>query len=88
MQRYSDVDIACGLDTRKTTNGYMFSISGEAISWCSKLQQIVAPSTSEVAYISATKASKEAIWLGRFAKELGVPANTPVLAVTARVLFI
>ncbi len=39
----------------------------------------MALSTTEAEYISATEASKEAIWLGRLAKELGMPASTPVL---------
>ncbi|MCO5595809.1 hypothetical protein L7F22_049859 [Adiantum nelumboides] len=68
--------MAGDMDTRKSTNGYVFAIAGGAVSWCSRLQKIVALSTTEVEYISATEASKEAIWLGRLAKELGMPAHT------------
>ncbi|MCO5608072.1 hypothetical protein L7F22_062277 [Adiantum nelumboides] len=59
--------------------GYVFTLAGGAISWCSRLQKIVALSTTEAAYISATEASKEAIWLGRLVRDFGLPAHAPVL---------
>ena len=79
LQGYCDADMAGDLDTRKSTSGYVFTIAGGAVSWCSRFQKIVALSTIEAEYISATEASKEAIWLDRLAKELGMLANTPVL---------
>ena len=36
-----------------------------------KLQNVLALSTSEAGYVSATEASKEMIWLQRFMEELG-----------------
>ncbi|MCO5573839.1 hypothetical protein L7F22_027614 [Adiantum nelumboides] len=72
-------DMAGDMDTRKSTSGYVFAIAGGAVSCCSRLQKIVALSTTEAKYISATEASKEAIWLGRLGKELGMPVSTPVL---------
>ena len=44
---------------------------GIAVSWISKLQQVVAISTTEEEYVAATEASKEMIWLQRFMEELG-----------------
>ena len=79
LQGYCDADMADDLDTRKSTNRYMFAISGGEGSWCSKLKKIVALSTTEAKYILASEASKEAIWLGRLAEELGMPTNTLVL---------
>ncbi len=79
LQGYCDADMAGDLDTRKSTSGYVFAIAGGAVSWCSRLQKIVALSTTEAEYISATEASKEAIWLGRLVIELGMPDSTPVL---------
>ena len=78
--------MAGDLDTRKSTSGYVFAVSSGAVSWCSKLQQIVALSTTEAEYILVAEASKEAIWLGRLAEELGMPHRTLVWAMTARVL--
>ena len=53
-------------DSRKSTTGYVFTIGGTIISWISKLQKIVALSTTEAEYVVATEASKEMIWLQRF----------------------
>ncbi|MCO5592584.1 hypothetical protein L7F22_046587 [Adiantum nelumboides] len=67
------------LDTKKSTNGYVYTLVGGAISRCSRLQKIVALSTTEAENISATEASKEAIWLGRLVIDFGLPAYAPVL---------
>ncbi|MCO5575677.1 hypothetical protein L7F22_029481 [Adiantum nelumboides] len=61
------------------TNGYVYTLAGDASSWCSRLQKIVALSTTEAEYISATEASKEAIWLGRLVRDFGLPTYAPVL---------
>ena len=47
-----------------------FTIGRTTISWISKLQKVVALSTTEVEYVVATEASKEMIWLQRFMEEL------------------
>ena len=64
--------MAGDLDNRKSTTGYLFTFSGGAISWQSKLQKCVALSTTEAEYIAATEAGKEMIWLKRFLQELGL----------------
>jgi len=51
--------------------GYIFFI-GSPGSWCSKKQKVVALTITEAAYLSGTKATKEAIWL-RSLSELGLP---------------
>ncbi|MCO5592246.1 hypothetical protein L7F22_046244 [Adiantum nelumboides] len=76
---FCDSDMACDLDNRKSTSGYVYTLAEGAISWCSRLQKIVALSTTEVEYISATEASKEAIWLGRLVRDFDLPAYAPVL---------
>ncbi|MCO5581068.1 hypothetical protein L7F22_034944 [Adiantum nelumboides] len=55
-------DMAGDMDTKKSTNGYVFAIAGGAVAWCSRLQKIVAMSTTKAENISTTEASKEAIW--------------------------
>ena len=50
----------------------MFTFSGGAISWQSKLQKCVALSTTEAEYIATTEAGKEIIWLKQFLQELGL----------------
>jgi hypothetical protein len=44
---YVDSNFAGDLDKRRSTSGYVFSLAGGAISWMSKLQNIVALSTGK-----------------------------------------
>jgi len=44
---YVDSDFAGDLDKRRSTSGYVFTLAGGAISWMSKLQNIVSLSTTE-----------------------------------------
>lgn len=72
LEGYTDADMAGYLDSRKSTSGYVFTFSGGAFSWQSKLQKCVALSTTEAEYIAAVEASKEMLWLKRFLQELGL----------------
>ena len=49
----------------------MFTLAGGAVRWLSKLQSVVALSTTEAEYMAATQACKEAIWMQRLMEELG-----------------
>ena len=70
VRGYVDSDFAGDLDKRKSTTGYVFTIAGGAVSWISKLQTVVALSTTEAEYMAATQACKEAIWIKRLMEEL------------------
>ncbi|MCO5611249.1 hypothetical protein L7F22_065501 [Adiantum nelumboides] len=78
LKGFCDSDMAGDVDTRKSTSDYVFTLAGGAVSWCSRLQKIVALSTTEAEYISATEASKEAIWLARLCSEFGLPDKAPM----------
>ncbi|CAN0860294.1 Retrovirus-related Pol polyprotein from transposon TNT 1-94 [Linum grandiflorum] len=71
--------MAGDFDSRKSTSGYVFTFSGGAISWQSKLQKCVALSTTEVEYIAAVEAGKEMLWLKRFLQELGLKQSEYVV---------
>ena len=60
LKGFCDSDMAGDVDTHKSTSGYVYTLAGEAISWCSRLLRVVALSTTEAEYISATEASKKA----------------------------
>ncbi|KAH9753878.1 Integrase catalytic domain-containing protein [Citrus sinensis] len=66
-----DLDKRKSLSKRKSTTGYVFTFAGAAVSWVSKLQTVVALSTTEVEYMAATQACKEVIWIQRLLEELG-----------------
>ncbi|KAK1681040.1 hypothetical protein QYE76_041888 [Lolium multiflorum] len=56
----------------KSQSGYVFILNGAALSWMSAKESTVAKSSTESAYIAASEASSEAIWMKRFITELGV----------------
>lgn len=61
---YADTDGGTAEDRRAIT-GYAFliDIGHGAVSWSSKLQEIVSLSTTESGYVAATHGMKEALWL-------------------------
>jgi ATP-binding cassette subfamily B (MDR/TAP) protein 1 len=70
VRGYVDSDFASDLEKRKSITGYVFIITGGAVSWVSKLQTVVALSTTEAEYMAATQACKEAMWMKKLIEEL------------------
>jgi kynurenine formamidase len=60
----------------------MWPVAGGYISWLSKKQPTVALSTAEAEYMSASNATKEAIWHCTFLTDMGFP---PTKATTIHV---
>jgi hypothetical protein len=60
---YMDVDYASEVDDRRSTTGYLFTLSRGPICWKSTLQSIVAMSTTEAEYMVVAEAAKKALWL-------------------------
>ena len=58
LEGFTDADMGGDMDTRKSTTGYLYTFAGATVSWVSRLQRIVALSTTEAEYIAATKACK------------------------------
>ena len=72
IRGFVDADWVGDLDQRRSTSGYVFSLFGGAINWMSKVQSVVALSTTKVEYMVATHASKEEIWLQRLCSSMGL----------------
>lgn len=72
VRGYCDADWASDEDERRSTTGYVFTMQGGAISWCSKQQKTIAISTTEAEFMSMTAAIQECIWLKMFEQELFV----------------
>lgn len=68
---YSDSDYGGDLINYKSTTGYIFLLAGGPISWKSKLQPLIAQSTTEAEYIAINTTIKEAIYLKALLDELG-----------------
>ncbi|KAL3830794.1 hypothetical protein ACJIZ3_019596 [Penstemon smallii] len=79
VQGYVDADFAGEVDHRRSTTSYVFTVGSTAVSWMSRLQKIVALSTTEAEYVAVTEASKEMIWLQGLLDELGFKDEKNVL---------
>ena len=72
MRGYSGADWVGDSDESRSTSGYVFTLSGGAISWCSKKQDCIALSIIEAEYISHSIVTQEAIWLRSFLQDLNL----------------
>ena len=70
MIGYSDADWAGDMNDRKSTSGYLFMMSGAAVSWKSREQTCVALSTAEAEYIALASATQEATWMRQLLEDL------------------
>ena len=69
---YTDASFQSDSDDFRSQSGYVFSLNGGAVSWKSSKQDTVADSTTEAEYIAASGVAKEAVWIKKFIKALGV----------------
>lgn len=69
---YSDADYANDTETRKSTTDYFFELKYGPITWCSKKRSFVTMSTMESEYVAASAATREAVWLRRFMRNIHV----------------
>ena len=74
LVRYTDADGSMDED-HKAISGYAFLIDGGAVSWSSKKQEIISLSTTESEYVTATHATKEALWLRSLIAEVFSPVD-------------
>ncbi len=72
LDDYIDSDFQSDISDRKSTSGFVFICNGGAGSWKSSKQSTTADSTTEVEYITASDAAKEAVWIKKFVSELAV----------------
>ena len=74
---HSDADHGGNPDNGKSTGGYVVKIGSGAVSGSSKLQPLVALSTTEAEHISAVEAGKEILWMCQFMRELWYNVSGP-----------
>ncbi|XP_059658324.1 secreted RxLR effector protein 161-like [Cornus florida] len=68
---FCDSDWAGCVNDMRSTSGYAFSFGSGVFLWASKKQEIVAQSSAEVEYISASLAVSLVIWLRRIFEDVG-----------------
>src|ERR1700761_6771813 len=76
---YSDADHGGNPDNGKSTGGFVVKIGPGAVSWSSKLQPLVALSTTEAEHISAVEVGNKILWMRQFMGELGYTISGPSL---------
>jgi hypothetical protein len=67
---YNDNDHTGDIDTSKSTSGILFFLGKCPISWRSVKEQVVAMSSCEAEYITASTASTQPLWLARLLGDL------------------
>ncbi|KAK8559961.1 hypothetical protein V6N12_012772 [Hibiscus sabdariffa] len=72
IKGYTDASFQTDKDDSRSQSGFVFCLNGGAVSWKSSKQDTVADSTTEVEYIAASEAAKEAVWIKKFITGLGV----------------
>ena len=70
--RYSDASYGSDQETKKGRSGYVFLSAGAAISWGSKLQDVVALSSTEAEYMAMGHAVQEGLYLQMLQLEMGI----------------
>ena len=72
VKGYTDVSFQSDRDDFTSQSGYVFCLNGGVVSWKSSKQGTIADFTTEVEYITAGMAAKEAVWMRKFIDVLGV----------------
>eukprot|EP00253_Pinus_taeda_P026348 PITA_26348 len=71
LVRFTDSDWVGDPDDRKSTAGYVFTLSSRPITWACKKQATISLSLAEAEYCGAVEASKEALWLHQILSKFG-----------------
>ena len=76
VRGFVDSDHGGDTKTGRSTTGMVFFLGDSGISWRSKLQTCVAPSSAEAEYIAACAAAKEAAFLRKICADMGMQQET------------
>lgn len=74
---YCDASHGDCLDSGQSTGGYITTMAGGAVDWSSKLQSIVALSSTEAEFVAAVEAGKEILWMRNVLGEYGFAQEGP-----------
>lgn len=73
---FVDADYAGEIEKRRSRTGYVMMMNSGCISWKSKLQTVVANSTTDAEVYAATLAIKEVVYLRDALRRIGLPQAT------------
>jgi hypothetical protein len=78
LHGYSNSSLGDQTDNRHSTSGYVFLLTGGAISWSSCKQKTVAQNTTEAEYMAMTDTANQAAWYCSFLEELQYSMDEPI----------
>jgi hypothetical protein len=76
---YSNTDHSGNCNNERSTSTYIVKIGSGTVLWMSRLQPIVALSTTEAKFIAAASAGQEVVWMRQLLGELGFSSAGPSL---------
>lgn len=76
LHGYYDANWGQDAFDRKSRSGYVFMLSGGAVTWGSGKQELVAASTTHAEYIGQDSAARELEWILQLLKEMGLPPDS------------
>lgn len=76
---YSDADWGGDCNDFKSTSGYIFQMSGTAVSWRTNKQTCVALSTAEAEYMALASAAQEAVWMRQLSLDMQLDISEPTI---------
>ena len=74
---FVDADYGGCRDTRRSTSGYIFTMSGGPVTWSSKRQATVALSTIEAEYVAMSRCAQQMVWMQSWLDEVEIPHTLP-----------
>lgn len=73
----ADADWAADVDGRRSRAGFIIYLFGSCVMWHSKLQSIVALSSTQAEFIALATCARMLIWLRSLLEELGFKSDSP-----------
>ena len=64
---------------RRSTEGYVFLFYGSLISWQSKVQRVIALSTTEAEFMAASEAGREVLWIRGLLNDMNRKMDKPTM---------
>jgi len=74
---YVDADYGGCRDTKRSTSGYVFTMSGGPVTWSSKRQATVALSTVEAEYVAMSRCAQQTKWMQAWLDEVDIEHQKP-----------
>jgi hypothetical protein len=76
IKALTDSDQGMG-NTWKLVSGFLIMMGNSPLSWSSKQQAVVAPSSCEAKYLATTHCARDILWFRNLLAELGFPQIQP-----------